>query len=104
MVKWLQLCYGAPVKGETMRIEIIAAVALVAGCGPSPEWRDALARRDAAYNASPQGAADEACKTKVQFAMAGHHSRTFLDLEGTAKANQLHASCLEYWRRTGQMP
>lgn len=83
---------------------VVLACALLAGCGQSPEWREALQRRDAAYNASPDGAADMNCQTKVQFAMAGHHSRTFLDLEGTAKANQRHAQCMEYWRRTGQMP
>ena len=90
-----------------MRIAIIAAVALVAGCATESERGqqrayEIYARK--AYASSQDGRADEACKTKVQFAMAGYRARTITDLEGTARANQLHASCLEYWRRTGQMP
>lgn len=89
---------------------IIVACVLLAGCG-TPEqraqWqasREWEAGRRAVYESSPEGRADANCQTKAQFAMAGHVQRSFLDLEGMAKGNQLHASCMDYWRRTGQMP
>jgi PAS domain-containing protein len=92
-----------------MRALIVACVAL-AGC-MSPEqraqWqaqRQSEARYQALYASSPMGIADAGCRTKTQFAMAGHRPSSILDLEGTAKANQMHASCMEYWRRTGQFP
>lgn len=101
-----------------MRISIVAAVALVAGCAPDYFTPEAISARaevaqqareravteQHAYINSPAGQADLGCRTKTQFAMAGWRSRSFLDLEGTARANQMHASCMDYWRRTGQMP
>lgn len=93
-----------------MRIVVLACL-LLAGCGQSLDQRERaaalraeLTASEAAYANSDTGRADLGCRTKTQFAMAGHQSRSFLDLEGTAKANQMHASCMEYWRRTGQMP
>lgn len=92
-----------------MRLVIVVCV-LLAGC-MSPEQRtqwqaqqESDARYRALYESSPMGIADAGCRTKTQFAMAGHRASSILDLEGSAKANQMHASCMEYWRRTGQMP
>lgn len=89
---------------------IIVACVLLAGCG-TPEQRaqwqarqEWEARQRAAYESSPEGRADLGCRTKTQFAMAGHRASSILDLEGMAKSNQMHASCMDYWRRTGQMP
>lgn len=90
-----------------MRIVIVACV-LLAGCGEF--WKDVRQREQAeraaerAYLQTPEGAAYVGCQTKTQFAMAGHRARSILDLEGMAKSNQMHGSCMEYWRRTGQMP
>ena len=100
-----------------MRLVVLACV-LLAGCGPSPQWtemsRAQLAEKRAkavaavsqaeAYNSTPTGIAALGCQTKTQFAMAGHRPSSFLDLVGDAKANQMHGSCMEYWRRTGKMP
>jgi hypothetical protein len=98
---------------------IILACVLLAGCGPGQFYsqeriaermeagrreRAAQAQAEAAYASSPMGQADLGCQTKTQFAMAGWRARSILDLEGTARANQMHASCMEYWRRTGQLP
>jgi hypothetical protein len=92
-----------------MRIIIVAA-ALLAGCA-TPEqqaqWqmeRDIEATKRAVYRSSPAGQADLGCQAKTQFAMAGWRARSILDLEGTARANQMHATCMDYWRRTGQLP
>lgn len=97
----------------------LIVLALLTGCGPgqfySPEriaerveagrkQRAWEAEREMAYQSSPEGQADLGCRTKTQFAMAGHVQRSFLDLEGMAKANQMHASCMAYWRQTGQLP
>lgn len=92
-----------------MRYLFVVAV-LLAGC-MSPEQR-AERERDARnyalaqqhYLQSPAGQADANCRTKVQFAMGGYRDPSFTGLEGMARANQLHAECMAYWRRTGQMP
>jgi len=98
---------------------LVVGLVVLAGCGPgeyfSPERMaerregNAInarlaAQREAAYADSNEGRADLGCRTKTQFAMAGWRARSILDLEGTARANQMHASCMDYWRRTGQMP
>lgn len=93
-----------------MRWLVIVGVVAVGGCStPEQQAERALIEQNAwrarQYRlATPEGQADENCKAKVQFAMASYQARTFLDLEGMARANQMHASCLDYWRRTGQMP
>ena len=92
-----------------MRAVVMACV-LLAGCA-TPEqqaqWqarRELEARQRADYETSAEGRADLGCRTKTQFAMAGHRPRSFLDLEGAAKGNQMHASCMQYWRQTGKLP
>lgn len=90
-----------------MRIVVLACVALTGCSGYLEHVRERQQAQQAAEHAylqTPQGAAHVACQTKVQFAMAGYHDPSFTGLEGMARANQLHASCMDFWRRTGQMP
>jgi hypothetical protein len=95
-----------------MRIMMMAVLALLAGCGPgqfySPERmaervRAGEAERNA-YQQSPSGQAEMSCATKVQFAMAGNPIRGGLDVAGVVRQQQMQAQCMDYWRRTGQMP
>jgi len=101
---------------DAMRAMVLVAVAL-AGCatqGIAPAQRMTEVEREAqrAYaiysdreeRRSGTKQADLGCRTKTQFAMAGWQARSILDLEGTARANQMHARCMDYWRSTGQMP
>jgi outer membrane murein-binding lipoprotein Lpp len=105
-------------KEGPMRIVILVTM-LLAGCAPgqfySPEriaerveagrrQQAAQAQAEAAYANSELGRADLGCRAKTQFAMAGWQARSILDLEGTARANQMHASCMDYWRQTGRLP
>jgi hypothetical protein len=102
-----------------MRVITGALVLLTSGCGPggfySPEriaerveagrqQRATQAAAQAAYDNSATGKADLACKFRVNAAMSGWQSRSILDLEGAARSNMLHQQCMEYWRRTGQLP
>jgi hypothetical protein len=100
-----------------MRVVILACL-MLAGCGLSPDYTQWSAEQLAAhrapaaaatkqreqYAASPSGQADLGCRAKTQFAMAGWRQRSILDLEGAARANQMHASCMDYWRQTGRLP
>jgi len=97
-----------------MRLAIVACLVL-AGCAAeiaeTPEERVRRWDREAqeqiardAHSMSPQGRAEANCRTRVQFAMAGFRDRSILGLEAMARGNQLHAECMDYWRRTGQMP
>jgi hypothetical protein len=92
-----------PSQEDGMRIFVVFGLVLLAGCA-TPEMREAQALRQAEYMASPAYPADLSCRTKVQFAMAGFHDRSILGLESMSRANHLHAQCMDYWRRTGQMP
>ena len=101
-----------------MRIFVVAGLTLLAGCGLSPEWNEWKRQRDADanfqrqfaatqqanYEASAEGRADADCRYRTQAAMASYQGRTFLDLEGTARGNQLHAECMAFWRRNGRTP
>lgn len=102
-----------------MRALVLGGMLILAGCGPGQfysaeriaerveagrQQRIAEAAREQAYANSDAGRADLGCRTKTQFAMAGHRPSSLIDLEGAAKSNQMHASCMEYWRRTGKMP
>lgn len=101
-----------------MRGSIVVAV-LLTGCGQgqffSPEkiaerreayWQEQAreAARQAAFNASPEGIAFQGCQFRANAAMQGWRARSILDLEGTARGNQLMDQCMNYWRRTGQLP
>ena len=92
-----------------MRSIFVVACLAVTGCSAEQmaAYRAVEIERESqrnAYNSSPTGIAALGCQTKTQFAMAGHRPSSFLDLVGDAKANQMHGSCMEYWRRTGRMP
>lgn len=100
-----------------MRLMIVAAAVLLAGCatqGPAAPRPMTEAERgaerayaiyaDRAERQSGTKQAEIGCRAKTQFAMAGWQARSILDLEGSARANQMHATCMDYWTRTGQMP
>ena len=98
---------------------LIVVLVLLTGCGPgeflSPERRaerrEAAARQRAgeiaaeqAYMRSELGQADLGCRFRTNAAMQGWRARSILDLEGTARASQLHDQCMQYWRLTGKLP
>lgn len=94
-----------------MRYLFLAALVLTGCAAETPEQRlarwDEEARRQIAIDMqrnSPEGRADLSCRARVQFALAGMARTSFLDLERDARANQLHGTCMEHWRRTGQIP
>jgi hypothetical protein len=82
---------------------IIVACLMLAGCA-QPDGESSAAVWREANRDTPAGRADIGCRSKVQFALAGMQRTSFLDLERDARANQLHATCMDYWRRTGQLP
>lgn len=101
-----------------MRFLFVLAL-LLSGCGPgqffSPEQIEerALANRnlrayeadrEARFRSSPEGQATLGCQFRTNAAMQGWRSRSFLDLEGTARGNMLMEQCMAYWRQTGQLP
>jgi hypothetical protein len=97
----------APSQEDGMRIFVVFGLVLLAGCSTQAEREAHKAHQiyaQRAFASSQAGGADQSCTTKVQFAMAGYRERGVLGLETMARANQLHAQCMDYWRRTGQMP
>jgi hypothetical protein len=92
-----------------MRLAIVACLVL-AGCMSAEQreahrqWERDKAAAQAAWAQTPEGQAEANCRTRVQFAMAGFRDPTILGLNAAARGNQLHAECMDYWRRTGQMP
>lgn len=101
-----------------MRVGVVVVAVLLAGCGLSPEWnawrekRQAERQRQEAaefydrlvLERSPEGQATLGCQFKTNAAMQGWRARSILDLEGTARANQLMEQCMSYWRQTGHLP
>jgi hypothetical protein len=88
-----------------MRAVIVACV-MLAGCGEAPYGHTAQQQeryREANAN-TPAGRADILCRSRTQFAMAGWQSRRVLDIEGAARGGQLYETCMDTWRRTGQIP
>lgn len=91
-----------------MRLLIVAAL-LLTGCSAEywEQARQRQAEREALhrhYLSSPEGIAFQGCQFRVNAAMQGWRARSFLDLEGTARSNQLMEQCMGYWRQTGQLP
>ena len=89
---------------------LLAAAVLLAGCGPgqfySPErinQRVAAGNAQrAAHAASPGGQAEANCATKVAMAMGGYRGGD--EVAYVVRKMQMEAQCMDYWRRTGQMP
>lgn len=88
---------------------VIVLAALLTGCSAErwSEMHRQQRQREAehqTYLQSPEGAAFQGCQFRVNAAMQGWRARSILDLEGTARGNQLMEQCMAYWRQTRQLP
>lgn len=84
---------------------LLVAAALLAGCATEAErsaHRAHAIYAQRAHATSATGQAEANCATKVSLAMGGYRGGD--EVAYVVRKMQMEAQCMNYWRRTGQMP